>query len=88
MTGVKGTAHWVQNFPTYKNKYDLALCQSRLHTASETFVCHKKKLDRFSAFSDGKDRNTEKRMQSFCVTLCAIKNAENSVLHIRKTMLK
>ncbi len=25
-----------------KNKYDLTLCQSRLHTASETFVCQKK----------------------------------------------
>ncbi len=37
-------------------KYDLSLCQTRLHTASETFVCHKKmqvKFDflRFSFYS-------------------------------------
>ncbi len=43
---------FVRIFRTLKNKYDLTLCQSRLHTASETFVCHKKKLDQvwFSAF--------------------------------------
>ncbi len=44
----KVIAHVVQNFRTLKNKYNLMLCQSRLHTASETFVCHKKiriKLD-------------------------------------------
>ncbi len=29
-------------FSHFKNKYDLTLCQSGLHTASETFVCHKK----------------------------------------------
>ncbi len=28
---------FVQIFCTLKNKYDLVLCQSRLHTASETF---------------------------------------------------
>ncbi len=30
----------VRNFRTLKNKYDLMLRQPRLHTASETFVCH------------------------------------------------
>ncbi len=41
----------VRNFRTLKNKYDLMLCQSRLHTASKIFV-HKKNSDqvRFSAF--------------------------------------
>ncbi len=33
-----------------KNKYDLALCQSRLHTASKTFVRHKKKIGTGSIF--------------------------------------
>ncbi len=33
---------FVRNFRTLKNKYDLTLCQSRLHTASEIFVRHKK----------------------------------------------
>ncbi len=37
----KVIAHWVRNFRTLKNKYDLTLCQSRLHTASEIFVRHK-----------------------------------------------
>ncbi len=32
----------VWNFRTLKNKYDLTLCQSCLHTASETFVRQKK----------------------------------------------
>ncbi len=39
---VKVSAHWVWNFRTLKNKYDLTLCQSRLHTASETFVRQRK----------------------------------------------
>ncbi len=39
---LKVSAHWVRNFRTLKNKYDLTLCQSRLHTASETFVRQKK----------------------------------------------
>ncbi len=30
----------VRNFCILKNKYDLTLCQSRLHTASETFNCN------------------------------------------------
>ncbi len=30
----------VRNLCTLKNKYDLTLCQSRLHTVSETFVRH------------------------------------------------
>ncbi len=39
---LKFSAHWVQNFRMLKNKYDLTLWQSRLHTAAETFVRHKK----------------------------------------------
>ncbi len=31
-----------RNVCTLKNKYDLTFCQSRLHTASEMFVHHKK----------------------------------------------
>ncbi len=38
----KVIAHRVWNFHTLKNNYNLTLCQSRLHTASETFVRHKK----------------------------------------------
>ncbi len=34
---------FVSNFHTLKNKYNLTLCQSCLHTASETFVIIKKK---------------------------------------------
>ncbi len=33
---------FVRNFRTLKNKYDLTLCQSRLHTASKTFFRQKK----------------------------------------------
>ncbi len=33
--------NFVRNFHTLKNKYNLTLCQSRLHTASEIFVHHK-----------------------------------------------
>uniref|UniRef100_A0A8C1VSP3 BESS domain-containing protein n=1 Tax=Cyprinus carpio TaxID=7962 RepID=A0A8C1VSP3_CYPCA len=46
----------MRNFHTSKSKFDLTLCQSRLHTASETFVRQKKKKKknseqvRFSAF--------------------------------------
>ncbi len=32
---------FVRNVCTLKNKYDLMLCQSRLHTASEILVRHK-----------------------------------------------
>ncbi len=35
---LKVIAHWVRHFQTLKNKYDVMLCQSRLHIASETFV--------------------------------------------------
>ncbi len=42
LNGLKVSAHWVRNFRTLKNKYDLTLCQSGLHTASETFVRQKK----------------------------------------------
>ncbi len=38
---VKAIAHRVRHFRMLKNKYDLTLCQSHLHTAWETFVCHK-----------------------------------------------
>ncbi len=34
----------VRNFHKLKTKYDLKLCQSRLHTASKTFVSHKTKI--------------------------------------------
>ncbi len=34
-------AYWVWIFRTLKNKYDRTLCQSRVHTASETFFRHK-----------------------------------------------
>ncbi len=34
----------IRNVCTLKSKYDLTLCQSRLHTASETFICHKKNI--------------------------------------------
>ncbi len=36
---VKTIAHRVRNIRTLKNKYDLTLCQSHLHTAAKTFVC-------------------------------------------------
>ncbi len=39
---LKAIAHRVRNVRTLKNKYHFTLCQSRLHTASETFVRHKK----------------------------------------------
>ncbi len=47
---LKAIAHWVRNFHTLKNKYDLTLCQSRLHTASEIFIRHKKNSDRVRFF--------------------------------------
>ncbi len=41
---VKVFAHWVRHyrpkFSHVKNKYDIMLCQSRLHTASKTFICN------------------------------------------------
>ncbi len=48
---IKAIVNWVWNFRTLKNKYNLTLCQSRLHTASETFVRHKKKSDRVLFFA-------------------------------------
>ncbi len=39
----------VWNLRTLKNKYDLTLCQLRLHTASETFV-HQNKIGSGSIF--------------------------------------
>ncbi len=62
-----------------KNKHDLMLCQSRLHTASETFVCHKKKIGSGSVFCVfasvtrfflGKDDEYEKMHNKFR-TRCA-----------------
>ncbi len=44
---LKVIAHRVRNFRTLKIKYDLTLCQSRLHTASETLVRQKKIRIRF-----------------------------------------
>ncbi len=37
---IKVIALWVWNFRTLKNKYDLTLCQSCLHTASKIFIQH------------------------------------------------
>ncbi len=79
---LKVSAHWVRNFRTLKNKYDLMLCQSRLHTASETFVRQKKfgSGSIFCVFAsvacilDRKGwriRKTEKRMRKFR-TPCAM----------------
>jgi len=48
----------VRNFRTLKNKYDLTLCQSRFHTASETFVSHKKKFGTGSIFCVFRIRGT------------------------------
>ncbi len=46
---LKTIAHWVRNYHSLKNKCELTLCQSRLHTASETFVRHKKNYIEFFA---------------------------------------
>ncbi len=75
---LKVSAH----FHTLKNKYNLTLCQSRLHTASETFICQKKfgSGSIFCVFASvaciliGKDEEyekTEKRMRQFR-TQCAM----------------
>ncbi len=63
------SAHW--NFRMLKNKYDLTLWQSRLHTASETFVRHKKigKGSIFCVFASiliEKDEEYEKTSDSVC----------------------
>ncbi len=58
-------------FLPLKNKYDLTLCQSRLHTASETFVRQKKigSGSIFCVFASvaciliGKDEEYEKKME-------------------------
>ncbi len=39
---LQSKGHWVRNCISLKNECELTLCQSRLHTASETFVRHKK----------------------------------------------
>ncbi len=39
--------HLFLHFLRKKNKYDLMLCQSRLHTASETFIRNKEIRIRF-----------------------------------------
>ncbi len=51
LVAVKVIAHWVWNFRTLENKYDLTLCQSCLHTACEIFICHKKNWIGFDFFS-------------------------------------
>ncbi len=69
---------FVLNFCTLKNKYDLTLCQSHLHTASETFVRHKKNGPGliFCVFTSvasiliGKDDKCEKCIRKF-QTQCA-----------------
>ncbi len=88
-TKVKVSAHWVQNFPMLKNKYDLTLWQSRLHTASETFVCHKKfgsasivcvfaSVAFILIWKDEEYGKTEKRMRKFR-TPCAMALRHNSL---------
>ncbi len=74
---------FIWNFRTLKNKYDLTLCQSRLHTASETFV-HQKQFGSGSIFcvfasvaciligKDGEYEKTEKRMRNSVWTQCAM----------------
>ncbi len=67
----------VRNFRTLKNKYDLTLCQSCLHTASETFVRQKKIGSGliFCVFTSVAciliGKNEEKRTQKF-QTQCAM----------------
>ncbi len=83
---IKVVAHWVRNCRpkfTLTNKYDLTLlCQSCLHNASETFICHEKigKALIFCIFGciaciliakDEEYEKTEKRMQTFR-TQCAM----------------
>ncbi len=69
---LKVIAHWVRKFRMLKNKFDLTLCQSRLHTASETFVRHKKIRIRFdylrfasvACILIGKDEEYEKNRKT------------------------
>ncbi len=80
------SAHWVRNFVwnfrTLKNKYDLTLCQSSLHTASETFVlqfffgsgsifCIFASVACILIGKDEEYEKTEKRMRKF-QTQCAM----------------
>ncbi len=68
---------WVLNFRTLKNKHDLTLCQSRLHNASETFICHTKIMtrDNFRRFrlrSKHLDRKGWRIRKKLCIrNLCA-----------------
>ncbi len=78
---LKVSAHWVRNFRTLKNKYDLTLCQSGLHTASETFV-RQNKIGSGSIFCvfasvaciligrDGEYEKTEKRIAKISDSVC------------------
>ncbi len=65
---------FVRNFCILKNKYDFALWQSRLHTASETFIVKFGSGSIFSVFASvafiliGKDEEygkTERRLRKF-----------------------
>ncbi len=75
---------FVQNFHTLKNKYDLTLCQSRLHTASETFVRPKKFVSGliFCIFASvaciliGKDGEYEKTHAKISDSVCNDLNCE------------
>ncbi len=72
---------FVRHFRTLKNKYDFTLCQSRLHTASKTFVCQKKigSGSIFCVFAsvaciligkDGEYEKTEKRVAKISDSVC------------------
>ncbi len=55
----------VGNFCILKNKYDLTLCQSRLHTASETFNCNFLCFRILSKHFDGKGWRIWKRKKMY-----------------------
>ncbi len=78
---VKVIAHGVRNICMLKNKYDFTLCQSRLHTASETVIKKKKKKSQIrfdflcfhihSMHFDRKGWGIQKHMRKFR-TQCAM----------------
>ncbi len=76
---VKVIAHGVRNFCMLKNKYDFTLRQSRLHTASETFIRQKKVrlgsifciFNSIACILIGKDGEYKKHMRKFR-TQCAM----------------
>ncbi len=73
--GLKESEMIAWNFCTLKIKYNLMLCQSRLHTASETFFRSKKIGTRFDFLcfrirsilirKDDEYENTQKRVWNF-----------------------